>query len=303
MLNYKLDQKPNDFESYWRQALHEMRLVPYAFQIISTEKKEKIDEVSYFHYQGAKREKIYGFYMKHDGPKRPTVLTFHGYNYHKGQPEDFMDFYQLGLNVFSIDIRGQRGLSQDRYPYLSGDHRLMTRGILEKNDYYMKHVYQDGINLIHLVKTLDFVDEDKVILQGGSQGGGIVLALAALTDVFLVYADVPSFTYFRGRMDTKNGSIREIEDFVKEKNLNREEIIGNVQYVDLVHLVPWIKAPVMISVGGKDDICPAKYFMIAYDKITAKKSIYEYPDAGHEGGKEIHRNIILNDMKENIFGH
>ena len=303
MLNVKLDPKPADFDIYWKQALHEMRLVPYALHVSKIEKKDKIDEVGYFHYQGAKREKIYGFYMKHDNKKSPTVLTFHGYNYHKGQPEDFMDFYELGFNVFSIDIRGQQGLSEDRYPYRSGDRRLMTRGLLEKEDYYMKHVYQDGINLIHLVKTLDFVDENHIVLQGGSQGGGIVLALAALTDVYLVYADVPSFTYFRGRMDTKNGSIREIEDFVKENHLDREEIIKNVQYVDLVHLVPWIKAPVMISVGGKDDICPARYFMIAYDKIKAKKSIYMYPDAGHEGGKEVHRNIVLQDMKENVFGH
>lgn len=303
MLNYQLDPKPQDFDLFWKQALHEMRLIPYAFHVTQVDHTDDINEVGYFHYQGARNEKIYGFYLKHDETERPTILTFHGYNYHKGYPLDYLDYYRLGLNVFSIDIRGQAGLSKDKFPYASGDHRHMTKGILDPQTYYMKHVYQDGINLIHLVKTLGFVDEKKIILQGASQGGGIVLALAALTDVYLVYADVPSFTYFRGRMDTKNGSIREIEDYVNEYKLDREKIIKNVQYVDLIHLVPWIKAPVMISVGGKDDICPMRYFMLAYDKITTEKKIYEYPDAGHEGGKETHRKIILNDIKENLFEH
>lgn len=303
MLTYVLDEKPKDFESFWKQALHEMKMMPYACHIIETKQEEDINEIAYFHYLGAKREKIYGFYMKHDEMKRPTILMFHGYNWHKGEPHDFIDWYRLGLNVFSIDIRGQKGLTKDQYPYRSGDYRLMTRGLLNPEEYYMKHVYQDGINLINYVKTLPFVDENRVILHGGSQGGGIVLALAALTDVYRVYADVPSYTYFRGRMDTKNGSIREIEDYCIEHQLNREQIIKNVQYVDLIHLVEWIKAPVITSVGLKDDICPARYFMLAYDKIRSPKKIYEYPDAGHEGGHMIHHHIKLKDLKETLFGY
>ncbi len=303
MLTPKLDKRPDDFEVYWKQAFHEMRLVPYAFHVTHKETKDDINEIGYFHYQGAKREKIHGFYLKHDDLRRPTVLCFHGYNYHKGEPKDYLDFYTLGMNVFTIDIRGQQGLSKDSYPYKSGDHRLMTHGLLEKEDYYMKHVYQDGIQLVNLVKTLDFVLPNQIILYGASQGGGIVLVLAALTDVYKCYADVPSYSYFRGRMDTKNGSIKEIENYVKENILDREKVIANMQYVDLVHLAPWIKTPVLVSVGGRDDICPESYFMMAYEKITSQKMIYRYPNAGHEGGKEVHRNIVLNDMKENLFGH
>jgi cephalosporin-C deacetylase len=303
MLNYKIDPKPSDFDTFWKQALHEMRMVPFAFHVTEVKKEKDINEIGYFHYLGAKREKIYGFYLKHDDEKRPTMLMFHGYNYHKGDPHDYQDWYDLGVNVFAIDIRGQMGLTKDQYPYQSGDQHLMTRGLLQPEAYYMKHVYQDGIQLMNIVKTCPFVDENRIILHGASQGGGIVLALAALMDCYKVYADVPSYTYFRGRMDTKNGSIREIEDYCITYQLNRETVIHNMQYVDLVHLVDRIKAPVMASVGLKDDICPARYFMLAYDKITSPKSLYEYPDAGHEGGHMVHHRIKLNDLKETLFGH
>lgn len=293
-----LDKENEQFDAFWRHASMELKQMPFGFVQDKIYQTNHFNQVCDFHYYGAKREKIYGFYLAHMDSKRPTVLMFHGYGWHKGEPEDFLDWYQLGVNVFSIDIRGQRGLTKDSFPYSEGDQRLMTRGLNHPENYYLKHVYQDGMQFIDLVKTLPFVDESKVILNGASQGGGIVFALAGLKDVYLTFADVPSYSYFRGRIDTKNGSVREIADFIIEHKIDKEKVIEKLQYFDLIHFAKRIKCPIIASVGLKDDICPAKYFMPAYDALLVDKKLYEYKDAGHEGGSAIHHQIKLNHLKK-----
>lgn len=291
------DLEPTQFDAFWQDASRELKQIPYGLIQDNIYQLDGIDEVCDFHYFGAKRELIFGFYLRHSHKKSPTILMFHGYGWHKGEPLDFKDWYDLGVNVFSIDIRGQKGQSKDLFPYSEGDKRLMTRGLLHPEHYYLKHVYQDGMQLIELVKTLSFVDQDHIILNGASQGGGIVFALAGLKDVCLTFADVPSYSNFRGRMDTKNGSVREIVDFIQEHHLDREKLIKNLQYFDLIHFAKRVKSPVIASVGLKDDICPAIYFMPAYDGLIVDKKIYEYPEAGHEGGSMVHHAIKLELLK------
>lgn len=289
----RLQAEPEQFDAFWRHAFLELKQMPFGFVQDKIYQTTSFDEVCEFHYFGAKREKVYGFYIRHLGNKRPTVLMFHGYGWHKGEPDDYLDWYEQGVNVFSIDIRGQRGLTKDSYRYPEGDQRLMTRGLCLKEHYYLKHVYQDGLQLIDLTKTLPFVDGKKIILNGASQGGGIVFALSALKDVFLTFADVPSYSNFKDRMETKNGSVREIADFIIEKQLDKEKVISELQYFDLIHFAKRIKSPVIASVGLKDDICPAKYFMPAYEIVSGEKKLYQYKDAGHEGGSTVHHQIKL----------
>lgn len=291
-------QEPEQFDAFWRHAKDELRQIPFAFDVYHTKQTLVIDEIGDFSYRGAKKEKIHGFYLRHKDGKRPTMLSFHGYGWHKGSPEDYVDWYQLGINVFAIDIRGQRGQTMDRFLYPEGDHRLMTRGLGYPEHYYLKHVYQDGLQLIELVKTLDFVDPHHIILHGGSQGGGIVLALAGLTHVAYTLTDVPSYSYFKGRIETKNGSVREIADYIDEKKLSKDDILKSLSYFDLIHLAPRISCPIYCSVGLKDDICPAIYFMPAYEKVKTEKQLIEYPNAGHEGGSQTHHVKKLSVLRE-----
>jgi cephalosporin-C deacetylase len=291
-------REPKQFDAFWRHAIDELRQIPFNFQVHPLYDQQGIDEVGEFSYRGAKKEAIYGFYLKHKEGVRPTILMFHGYGWHKGEPLEYKDWYDLGMNVFAIDIRGQRGLTKDRFPYPSGDHRLMTRGLGYPEHYYLKHVYQDGLQLIQLVKTLPFVDQHKIILHGGSQGGGIVFALAGLSDVFLTFADVPSYSFFEGRIQTRNGSVREIADYVDEKKLDKKQILESLSYFDLIYFAPRIKAPLIASVGLKDDICPAVYFMKAFDLLDVDKEIYEYPNAGHEGGASTHHQVKIERLKK-----
>ncbi|RJX24950.1 MAG: hypothetical protein C4537_05515 [Acholeplasma sp.] len=299
MLDHVLPlEKPHDFDLFWQRAKQEIKQIPFHYQIDERVIIESFDEVNYFSYQGAKHEKIYGLELIHDTKPRPTIVFFHGYGWHKGEPNDFKDYYNIGYNVISFDIRGQKGRTKDLYPYASGDHRLMTKGIMNPEEYYLKHVYQDSLQLIGLLRTLPFVDRNHILLHGGSQGGGIVVALAALETVSYVFADVPSYTYFLGRLKGKHGSVKEIADYMTEHQLDSSKVLSNLQYFDNLHFAKSIKAPIFASVGMKDDICPAEFFEKAFNQITTNKVMYRYPEGGHEGGGAVHYQIKLKRAKE-----
>ena len=56
----------------------------------------------------------------------------------------------------------------------------MTQGILDPATYYYRRVFTDAVRAVEAARTLDAVDAARVGVAGGSQGGGISLAVAGL---------------------------------------------------------------------------------------------------------------------------
>ena len=63
---------------------------------------------------------------------------------------------------------------------------------------------------------------------------------------------------------------------------------GREAYFDVINMADKIKCPVYSSVGSIDDICPASFYIEAYDKITSLKEVVWYEGYGHGGFEEIH---------------
>ena len=73
----------------------------------------------------------------------------------------------------------------------------MTRGIDDPADYYYRRVFTDAVRAIDAVRALERVDAARVAVCGGSQGGGIALAAAGLTEgLVAVMPDVPFLCHF-----------------------------------------------------------------------------------------------------------
>ncbi len=88
-----------------------------------------------------------------------------------------------------------RGRTQDQVPYETTQHEApFGRGILKKEDFYMKRLVADSLRTLEVLQQIPEIDPQRIILRGGSQGGGIALLVNALTNVpiFATFADVPS---------------------------------------------------------------------------------------------------------------
>ena len=69
---------------------------------------------------------------------------------------------------------------------------FMTRGILDPDTYYYRRVFTDAVRAVEAVRSHPAVDATRVAVTGGSQGGGIAIAAAALVpDLAGAAPDVP----------------------------------------------------------------------------------------------------------------
>ncbi|MFX7845161.1 acetylxylan esterase, partial [Acinetobacter baumannii] len=58
---------------------------------------------------------------------------------------------------------------------------VMTRGIHDPREYYYRRLYTDAARLVDVVRELPGVDATRIAVTGGSQGGALAIAAAALS--------------------------------------------------------------------------------------------------------------------------
>jgi cephalosporin-C deacetylase len=133
------------------------------------------------------------------------------------------------------------------------------------------------------------VDPKRVGATGGSQGGGLTLACAALEPRIKRAASVFPFLCDYQRvweMDLSVAAYEELRTYFRmfdPRHEREQEIFTKLGYIDCQHLAPRIKAETLMVVGLMDTICPPSTQFAAYNKIKAKKDLVIYPDYGHEG--------------------
>jgi len=193
--------------------------------------------------------------------------------------------------VVALDCRGQGGLSED-VGGVPGNtlHGHIIRGLDgEPEDLLFRQLFLDTAQLAGLVMAMEDVDANRVGAMGGSQGGGLTLACAALEPRLKLAAPVYPFLcdYQRvWKLDLAVNAYQELKDYYRRfdpLHEREEEIFTRLGYVDVQHLAPRIRARVMMGVGLMDQVCPPSTQFAAYNKIEAPKSLVVYPDFGHEG--------------------
>ncbi|MDZ7543247.1 prolyl oligopeptidase family serine peptidase, partial [Clostridium perfringens] len=151
-------------------------------------------------YQGNDGTPIHGDYLVpawHNQESYPCVVLYHGYTGSKGLPEHHAAYLLAGFAVFSIDIRGQAGDTGDLTPLHGGMTRgWITKGIRNPYECYYKVIITDAIRAIDWVREQPEVDSSRIGGGGGSQGGGLALAVSAsgCRHAFAV-ADVPNMCH------------------------------------------------------------------------------------------------------------
>ncbi len=108
------------------------------------------------------------------GP-HPAIVQFHGYSGNSGDWSDKLPYAALGYSFFSLDCRGQGGLSEDaggvKGTTLRGH---IVRGLDDHPDQLLyRDIFLDTAQLAGIAMSMPEVDPERVGALGGSQGGGI----------------------------------------------------------------------------------------------------------------------------------
>lgn len=289
-----INPKPVDFEEYWDKAIEEMENTDSKLEI-NEAKFQGVNSACYDLYftgvRGARIHCKYALPRKHNG-NLPAILRFHGYS---GKAPDFSDLLKFsgeGYAVFALDVRGQAGESEDNTHTLGNTlNGHIIRGLEDKNpeNLLFRQVFLDTAQLAKIVYNMDIIDQNRIYATGGSQGGALTVACAALSPYIKKALTIYPFLSDYKRvweMDMAERAYAELKThfrYFDPNHLRENEIFTKLGYIDLHHLAPRIKAQMLMFTGLMDNVCPPSTQFAIYNNMTCKKDVLIYHDYGHEG--------------------
>jgi cephalosporin-C deacetylase len=223
------------------------------------------------------------------------VVHFHGYTGDSGDWNDKLNYVGAGFTVAALDCRGQGGLSEDSGSVTGNtQHGHIIRGLDnalagEPEKLLYRQIFLDTAQLARIVMAMPQVDPKRVGATGGSQGGALTVACAALEPGIKRAAPVFPFLSDYKRvweMDLAKDAYSELKEFFRKfdpRHENEDAIFEKLGYVDIHHLSDRICGEILWIIGLMDTICPPSTQFAAYNQITSPKSLVIYPDFGHEG--------------------
>jgi len=284
--------RPTDFNEYWDRALTEMRALDPQLELVESEFEVPYADCFHLYFTGAKGARIHAKYVrpKHVAGPHPAILQFHGYAHHSGDWSEKLIYASLGFSIIAMDCRGQGGLSEDKGGVKGTTYKgHLIRGLDDHPDQLLfRDIYLDTAQLAGIVMALPEVDARRVGVTGGSQGGGLALACAALEPrINRIAASVPFLCDYKRvwDMDLARDAYEELRTFFRHhdpQHLREEEIFTRLGYIDVQHLAERIRGEVMMGVGLLDTVCPPSTQFAAFNKIVSNKQLEIYPDFVHE---------------------
>ncbi|GAA4877255.1 acetylxylan esterase [Kitasatospora terrestris] len=296
LVDYRPDSSaPQDFDEFWRRTLAEARSHDGAAKTerVTAQYGLRTLEVDDVRFPGWDGEPVAAWLLRPrgaDGPL-PVVVTYIGYSGGRGLPTEHLFWPTAGYAQLVVDSRGQGHDTPDRdagegTQWVEG---FMTRGIESPENHYYRRLITDCVRAVDAVGQLPGLDGDRIVLTGGSQGGGLALAAAGLSGsrVAAVMPDVPFLCHYRqGAQTALEGPYQEIVKYLRWHSRHRvQQAFDTLDHFDGVHFAQRATAPALFSVGLMDPVCPPRTVYAAFNRYAGEdRTMTVWPFADHAGG-------------------
>jgi cephalosporin-C deacetylase len=288
--------RPQDFDVFWEQSLAEMRVLDGSVELIPAGFQASHVECFHLYFSGVGGARVHAKLLRPVEVSRPhpAVLLFHGYTGDSGDWYDKLGYVAEGFTVAALDCRGQGGLSDD-HSNVSGNtqHGHIIRGLEDAlkgspEKLLFRQLFLDTAQLARIVMELPGVDANRVGAMGGSQGGALTVACAALEP--RIKRAVPTFPFLSDykrvwEMDQAKDAYAELQEYFRHSDPTHrleDQVFETLGYIDIQFLAPRIQADILWATGLMDTICPPSSQFATFNKIISPKTMVVYPDFGHE---------------------
>lgn len=289
-------QEAPDFDAFWADSLAETRRHALNARFEPADYRLKVIETYDVTFAGYDGQPIKGWLLlpaQRSGPL-PCVVEYIGYGGGRGFPLEWLIWSCAGYATLIMDTRGQGSTwrhgdtpdlpSEGANPFHPG---FMTQGILNPRTYYYRRVFLDGVRAVEAARSHPAVDVSRIAVTGGSQGGGITLAVSGLAPDLVAASlpDVPFLCHYRRATELVDTSpYVEITNYLKVHRDHVETAFHTLSYFDGVNFAARARAKALFSAGLMDDICPPSTVFAAYNHYAGPKEMRTYEYNNHEGG-------------------
>ena len=273
------------FKAYWDEALDELEQIKPEFRIKKSEELSAGTRDGYIaEMQSLGGLTIRGYYFVPRTPgKHAAILHVPGYSYGFEEGKPFLDSKENIIEL-ALCVRGH-GISADVFNPGFGIPGIWGYQLCSEKDNAYRAIYMDCVRAVEFLLSRAEVDTNHIYVMGGSQGGGLTLAVAGLCRDKIkacAYFD-PFMCDTRDQLKIRTLCNSEIKAFLKYYNnaCSFEQALHVQDLIDVKGFASWIQCPVFFATALFDDDCPPHMGFAAYNKIQSPKQFKIYPEDSH----------------------
>ncbi|MCR2801819.1 acetylxylan esterase [Microbacterium sp. zg-Y818] len=288
-------REPRDFDDFWTRTLTASRAAGGEATRRPVDTPFTVFDVYDVTFPGYDGEPVRAWLTLPRGVTGPlpAVVEYNGYGGGRGLPGERSTWASAGYAHLFMDTRGQGsawgsgGDTPDPHGSGPAANGFMTRGIDSPETYYYRRVFTDAVRAVDAVRSFPEVDPARVSVTGGSQGGGITLAVAGLCDgLVAAMPDVPFLCHFERAVGlTDSDPYQEVVRYLSVHRGAEERVFETLSYFDGVSFARRATASALFSVALMDPVCPPSTVYAAFNHYSGDKRIEVYTHNQHEGGQ------------------
>ncbi|AQY01211.1 acetylxylan esterase [Microbacterium foliorum] len=298
--------EPEDFDVFWADTIEKTRSRPLDLTV--TAHPTRLTQIDVFDvsFRGFGGTPIRAWLRVPHGAAGPLpgLVQFFGYGNGRGHALRDLRWASAGYAHLVVDARGQgHGDTDDDHadggPSAGG---FLTRGIRSREEYYYRRVYADAVRAVDALRTIDFVDAERVGAVGASQGGGIALAIAGLVpDLAAVIVQAPFLCELdRAAVLSSEHPYALLTQYFADRRNDTAAALETLRYFDGITHAKRANAPALLSTGLLDGIAPPDTVLPAFTAYGGPKTVVLWPYNGHEAGGDLDEENALEFAAEHL---
>lgn len=237
------------------------------------------------HYTSLDGLRIAGWYCRPResflAPPYPALIVVPGYISEPMLPKQWA---KAGYAAVGVAPRGKLRSNQRFNPGYPG---LLVENIIDRNTYGYRGFYIDAARAVDFVHSRPEIDQTRIGVQGGSQGGALTLITAALRSDAIT-CGAAGAPYLTGYMDaaslTHSYPYEEMNEYLRLYPEREPQMRATLDYFDCLNFAPMIRCPMLISIGLGDDVCPPETAFDLLKVLGGPVEYNAYPRCAHDSG-------------------